>query len=259
MATIMNGYSAASGGMLNNLNGVSSSGSHAEYPVLPPGAVQEGYVSAPGSIPMGLMEPGAMGELGSSFVAPPGGFYQTQPPPQRPEPYRDYSRIPLDEAPSQVDEDTFRPNTSGKEPAFPTKLHKILSNPEYQDYIAWLPHGRSWRVLKPKAFEEKVIPLYFRHAKYASFMRQVNGWGFKRMTQGPDHNSYYHEVSLDALVRNEINLFLAFCPYTLNLASCVYSRIGFYLDVLARSPSPLCQNAKINPNKAFVNGFSPTP
>ena len=85
---------------------------------------------------------------------------------------------------------------SSKEPAFPVKLHRILSNPEFRHVITWLPHGRSWRVIKPKAFEEKVIPLYFRHAKYASFMRQVNGWGFKRMAQGSDHNSYYHELFL---------------------------------------------------------------
>lgn len=32
-----------------------------------------------------------------------------------------------------------------------------------------------------------------RHAKYASFMRQVNGWGFKRVVSGNDHNSYCHE------------------------------------------------------------------
>jgi len=86
-----------------------------------------------------------------------------------------------------------------KDHSFPMKLHKILSDPENSDYITWLPHGRSWRVLKPKAFEEKIIPKYFRHAKYASFMRQVNGWGFKRMTQGPDHNSYYHELFLRGL------------------------------------------------------------
>jgi hypothetical protein len=43
-------------------------------------------------------------------------------------------------------------------------------------------------------FEQVVIPLYFRHAKYASFMRQVNGWGFKRIVSGNDHNSYYHEM-----------------------------------------------------------------
>ena len=57
---------------------------------------------------------------------------------------------------------------------FPAKLHYILSNPKYQDLIAWLPHGRAWRILKPKAFEKRVIPKLFRSAKYASFMRQVS-------------------------------------------------------------------------------------
>jgi len=105
--------------------------------------------------------------------------------------YRDYSRLPCAEGGNNI---VGTSATSGKEPPFPVKLHKILSKLEFADVVSWLPHGRSWRVLKPKAFEEKVVPLYFRHAKYASFMRQVNGWGFKRMTQGPDHNSYYHEV-----------------------------------------------------------------
>lgn len=56
---------------------------------------------------------------------------------------------------------------------FPVKLHYILSNPKYQDCVAWLAHGRAWRVLKPKAFERRIIPKFFRSAKYASFMRQV--------------------------------------------------------------------------------------
>jgi hypothetical protein len=95
---------------------------------------------------------------------------------------------------------------SAKEPAFPVKLHRILSNAEFRDVITWLPHGRSWRVIKPKAFEERVIPLYFRHAKYASFMRQVNGWGFKRMAQGPDHNSYYHELFLRGMPQEVLKM-----------------------------------------------------
>jgi HSF-type DNA-binding. len=33
-------------------------------------------------------------------------------------------------------------------------------------------------------------------SKFESFTRQVNGWGFKRITQGPDINSYYHELFL---------------------------------------------------------------
>ena len=87
-------------------------------------------------------------------------------------PYTDYSRFPCPE--DGTDLLGTNVTTSGKEPPFPVKLHRILSNAEYADFISWLPHGRSWRVLKPKAFEEKVIPLFFRHAKYASFMRQAS-------------------------------------------------------------------------------------
>ncbi len=82
--------------------------------------------------------------------------------------YRDFSTVGTDGT------DFSSTQQPGKEPPFPVKLHRILSNSEYNDVICWLPHGRSWRVLKPKAFEENVIPVYFRHAKYASFMRQVS-------------------------------------------------------------------------------------
>jgi len=84
------------------------------------------------------------------------------------------------------------PNPSS---TFPAKLFKILSNQEFADIITWMPHGRSWRMLQPKVFSEVVSTKYFSHqSKYASFMRQVNGWGFKRITRGPDRNSYYHEL-----------------------------------------------------------------
>lgn len=108
--------------------------------------------------------------------------------------YNDYSSV---QAPQVIDAAVFSPVTvSGKEPTFPVKLHMILANPEFQDIIAWLPHGRSWRIVQQKAFEERVLPLYFRHGRYSSFARQVNGWGFRRVTHGSDYNSYYHEVRL---------------------------------------------------------------
>jgi len=85
--------------------------------------------------------------------------------------YRDYSKITA--ASSSTCNDDYDSDPPKEQP-FPVKLHRILSNPEYSDIVSWLPHGRSWRVLKPKVFEEKVIPLYFRHSKFASFMRQVS-------------------------------------------------------------------------------------
>ena len=79
------------------------------------------------------------------------------------------------------------------------RMHAILSRPDFRDVVAWLPHGRSWRVLKPREFEIKIIPLFFEHAKFSSFVRQANGWGFRRITQGKDRNSYYHELFLRGL------------------------------------------------------------
>jgi HSF-type DNA-binding len=95
---------------------------------------------------------------------------------------------------SQVPPKSINPSTRNKEPTFPMKLHMILSNPAFQHIISWLPHGRSWRILQQKAFEQRVIPLFFRHGRYSSFARQVNGWGFSRISHGPDFGSYYHEV-----------------------------------------------------------------
>lgn len=108
--------------------------------------------------------------------------------------------------------------------SFPIKLFKILADPQFEEIIAWLPHGRAWRILKSKSLEEEVIPRFFRSDRYASFMRQVgrskltvdvasfpmdshvapehlqvNGWGFKRITEGPDLNAYYHEMFLRGL------------------------------------------------------------
>jgi HSF-type DNA-binding len=68
---------------------------------------------------------------------------------------------------------TKRKERAPSSTSFPTKLYKILADPQYEEYIAWLPHGRAWRVLKPKALEEEVIPKFFRSDRYASFMRQV--------------------------------------------------------------------------------------
>jgi len=83
-----------------------------------------------------------------------------------------------------------------RDASFPVKLYRMLEDEEFSSYISWMPHGRAWKVLRQDEFEEKVIPLYFRHAKFASFMRQVNGWGFRRVSDGLDRNSYYHEMFL---------------------------------------------------------------
>ena len=78
---------------------------------------------------------------------------------------------------------------------FPVKLYAILAQKEFHNIITWMPHGRSWKVLKPNLFESLVMPLFFEYSNYHSFNRLVNAWSFRRISSGPDRGSYYHEVS----------------------------------------------------------------
>lgn len=113
--------------------------------------------------------------------------------------YRDFAKVTeeLDEADDEPD--TRRRGNTGRSirvQKFPVKLYAILARPEFSEIITWMPHGRSWKVLKPNAFETLVMPLFFEYSNYHSFNRLVNAWSFRRFSSGPDRGSYYHEVSV---------------------------------------------------------------
>jgi len=81
---------------------------------------------------------------------------------------------------------------------FPLKLHiilKILEKEGNDDVFSWLPHGRSFGIHKPGQFED-VIKRFFRQSQISSFRRQLNLYGFLRLTNGRDSGSYYHELFL---------------------------------------------------------------
>jgi len=66
--------------------------------------------------------------------------------------YRDHSR--------DSDPDPLLPLVPpGKTSNFPAKVHAMLSRSDLTHIVTWLPHGRSWHILKPKAFELEVIPV----------------------------------------------------------------------------------------------------
>lgn len=117
--------------------------------------------------------------------------------------YRDFSHVTPDTPTEEIDYDdsssgaTLPGGTRGTDSNFPAKLHHILSRQDLSDVITWLPHGRSWRLVDRQAFMNQIMPKYFSHSNYASFARQVNGWGFKRMSRkGTDYGSYYHQLFL---------------------------------------------------------------
>eukprot|EP00566_Odontella_aurita_P012750 CAMPEP_0113543870 /NCGR_PEP_ID=MMETSP0015_2-20120614/10395_1 /TAXON_ID=2838 /ORGANISM="Odontella" /LENGTH=462 /DNA_ID=CAMNT_0000444071 /DNA_START=86 /DNA_END=1474 /DNA_ORIENTATION=- /assembly_acc=CAM_ASM_000160 len=101
--------------------------------------------------------------------------------------------------------------TSNKPEMFPLRLHRMLSDPSVRETITWLPHGEAFAVLLPDLFAESVLPKYFpesaggrgarksaagavNKAKYPSFTRKLNRWGFRQINKGPDSGAFHHPL-----------------------------------------------------------------
>jgi hypothetical protein len=116
--------------------------------------------------------------------------------------YHDHAR----ESPSSMDVEQMQQDEEdskkrrgprgGVAQPFPEKLHLMLSTVNRDDIVSWQPHGRCFVVHNAKAFVNEVMPTYFRQTKLTSFQRQLNLYGFCRLTSGRDRGGYYHELFL---------------------------------------------------------------
>lgn len=89
--------------------------------------------------------------------------------------------------------------TGGVSTPFPLKLYETLLAVEkdgFDKVVSWQPHGRCFVVRDADKFKKYVLPRYFKLTKIASFQRQLNLYGFKRLTTGNDRSGYYHEMFL---------------------------------------------------------------
>jgi len=80
--------------------------------------------------------------------------------------------------------------------SFPYKLMRALNQENVEEVITWKSHGRAFIVNDKKKFVETVLNAVSEMTQFTSFTRQLNLWGFKRITRGKDAGCYYHELFL---------------------------------------------------------------
>ncbi|GAA5828947.1 hypothetical protein JCM5353_005180 [Sporobolomyces roseus] len=87
-----------------------------------------------------------------------------------------------------VDESRASPASSegGNEVITPfiSKLSYLLDHQEYQPWIRWDTSGNYILIAHTKPHLLEILARYFRHTTIASFVRQLNIYGFKRVTTG---------------------------------------------------------------------------
>ncbi|XP_053100678.1 heat shock factor protein 1 isoform X2 [Hemicordylus capensis] len=66
-------------------------------------------------------------------------------------------------------------------PAFLTKLWTLVEDPDTDSLICWSPGGNSFHVFDQGQFAKEVLPKYFKHNNMASFVRQLNMYGFRKV------------------------------------------------------------------------------
>ncbi|XP_029022629.1 heat shock factor protein 1 isoform X2 [Betta splendens] len=70
---------------------------------------------------------------------------------------------------------------AGNVPAFLTKLWTLVEDPDTDPLICWSPSGTSFHVFDQGRFSKEVLPKFFKHNNMASFIRQLNMYGFRKV------------------------------------------------------------------------------
>ncbi|KAG1681676.1 Heat shock factor protein [Nymphon striatum] len=117
-------------------------------------------------------------------------------------------------------------------PAFLMKLKKMVDDPSCDHLISWNENGKSFIIHNVTEFSQDMLPYYYKHNNYSSFVRQLNMYGFRKaldISQGNLKSNantveFYHQL----FVQNEddcLKLIKRKVPSSKNEIARVPSRI----------------------------------